>query len=209
MRKAVNLIGQRFGRLVAIEPTKKRSGGSVVWRCICDCGNKAWVSADHLRSGNIQSCGCLQRERVSIHGLYCHPLYPIWKDMNARCYNPKCKNYKWYGARGISVCEEWQNDPTLFIKWAMDTTWEKGLTLERKDNNGNYNSENCIFVTYLEQANNTRNLKFFMAYGPKGQIQISKNQSSFAREHDLDPSNIGACLHGRRKQHKGWKFTLV
>ena len=139
-----------------------------------------------------------------------HPLYHIWGVMKDRCYNPSSPAYKYYGGRGIKVCDEWLNNPKAFIEWALKNGWGKGLTLDRwPDNNGPCAPLNCRFATRLEQAGNTRYLKLFVAYGPKGQVEISKNQSVFARKWDLYSASISRCLHDQCKIHKGWRFELL
>ena len=136
-------------------------------------------------------------------------LYYIWKDMKSRCLNPKDKSYKYYGSRGIKVCEEWKNNMANFIEWALENGWKKGLTIDRKNNDGNYEPKNCSFVTRLQQMNNTRRAKLFIAYGPCGQIEIAKNQSLFARKWNLTASNICSCLSNNLEQTKGWFFEFL
>jgi len=208
--KALDLTGRKFGRLVAIRPIKKRCGHYVVWLCSCRCGKNVPVSSGNLSSGNTKSCGCLKSERTIIrntkHGFAYHPLYAVLENMKRRCYNPKTWNYKNYGGRKITICDEWLNSKGKFFEWAITTGWKKGLMIERRNNNGNYNPENCYFATSFEQANNTRHLKKFIAYGPCGQIEIAKNQAVFARKWGLTRGQIGNCLCKRRNQHKGWIF---
>lgn len=87
---------------------------------------------------------------------YSHPLYDAWRNMKRRCYYKNSKTYKNYGGRGISVCDEWRNDYTAFLKWALTNGWKEHLQLDRIDNNGNYKPNNCRWVTQQENLLNTR-----------------------------------------------------
>lgn len=94
------------------------------------------------------------------HGMRGTRLYNIWRSMRQRCYNPKTINYHNYGGRGITVCEEWRNDFMNFYQWAMSTGYSDGLTIDRKDTDGNYEPSNCKWATYKQQSNNKRNSKY-------------------------------------------------
>jgi hypothetical protein len=91
-----------------------------------------------------------------IHNLYKHPLYGVWEGMKQRCYNTNAKYYENYGGRGIKVCDEWVNDPKSFVEWGLSHGHEKGLQIDRKDNNGIYSPENCRFVTHSTNSANQR-----------------------------------------------------
>lgn len=118
MGKFVDLVGQRFGRLLVVAATNKRSKcGSAFWECLCDCGVSVIVNGCLLRSGNTHSCGCFNKERAAetliartvTHGKSADPVYYIWEGMKARCYNENSDSYSRYGGRGIKVCDAWLN----------------------------------------------------------------------------------------------------
>jgi hypothetical protein len=106
-RNLKDLTGKRFGRLTVLEKSG-HSGELVTWKCICECGNIAYVTGKNLNIGSTKSCGCLQNEFGfnGKHNLKNHYLYHIWKGIKSRCYNKKIRSYKNYGAKGIDVCEE-------------------------------------------------------------------------------------------------------
>lgn len=167
MPKAINVsAGDKYGRLSIVseaEPSKPEKDGRRRRRynVVCDCGNELDVSVTHLRSGTTQSCGCLNRERVSeaktTHGMTGHPAFKVWHGMNLRCYYENNISYNNYGGRGIEVCKEWHDDPTEFCKWAELNGYKKGLQIDKIDNNGNYCPSNCRFITPKENSRNRRN----------------------------------------------------
>ena len=146
-----DLAGRRFGKLVAIKYSHNDKWGSAMWLCQCDCGKQIITRSSALRSGNTKSCGCQTKARK--HGLWKHPLYSVWQSMKTRCYNPKANKYKYYGGKGITVCEDWLTFIN-FYNWAVTNGDRKGLTLDRIDRDKGYQSDNCRWVDPTRQNNN-------------------------------------------------------
>ncbi|WP_097026146.1 hypothetical protein [Clostridium peptidivorans] len=162
MPAPVNIIGKKYGYWTVIKRSKNINGRST-WVCECKCGNRKIVKLHDLRNGRSKSCGCLRKETTSknfkTHNLTNHRLFSIWSCMKTRCYNPNATNYERYGARGIRICDEWLNDFMNFYNWSMGNGYKDDLTIDRINNDGNYESSNCRWATIEQQANNKRSYK--------------------------------------------------
>lgn len=164
--------GKKFSRLTLTGKTNFRSMYGQHRRVVeaeCECGVTRWYLLNSLMIGDTKSCGCLKsevtRERMTTHGLSDHPLYDVYHKMLSRCFLTQDPVYHRYGGRGIGVCEEWQENFVTFYEWSMVNGWEPGLTLDRKNNDGHYEPNNCRFTgSYLQSRNTSRN-RNFTAFG--------------------------------------------
>lgn len=184
-------VGMIFGRLTVVEYL----GGSR-WRCMCECGNETVVLSGDLTGNKTRSCGCLHAEelraRLTTHGGRKERLYHIWINMKSRCYNSNDKEYKNYGGRGVTICNEWKDDFRTFREWSKANGYREDLTIDRIDVNGNYTPDNCRWVTMVVQANNSRR-NVFLTHNGKTQTV-----AQWAREMGVNHR----MLHKRLK--RGW-----
>jgi len=167
LRRRNDLTGKSFGRLTVLKAGERRTATrGMYWLCKCECGTIKEISALSLVRGLVVSCGCYCKEINSlrvVHGQNRRhskktPTYTSWAKMNDRCNNQKCKEYQWYGAKGIIVCESWRNFENFFKDMGVRPI---GTTIDRIDSSGNYEPSNCRWETAKNQANNTsRNVSF-------------------------------------------------
>lgn len=193
----IELIGHKFGRLTAIKQLPSRKN-AIRYLCECECGNITNVSGANLRCGKVKSCGCLRTEIASIkayrHGHSIRPektrSYRIWIGLKRRCFNPTNPRFPYYGGRGITVCDRWKNSFKNFL--ADMGECPPGLTIERINNNGNYEPSNCRWATHLEQCNNRRTNVFMLDDDKK------LTMAEFARKYSI-PYGIVKRLYTEKK----------
>lgn len=164
MPKRVDITNEKYGKLTAIKYSHTNKGKKAVWECKCDCGNVHYATAKDLRSGNTKSCGCAKMEMIRLlkykDGRCNERLYKVWSTMLKRCYNKNCSSYRFYGARGVIVCEEWK-EYANFRNWAYLNGYDENAprgkcTIDRIDSSGNYEPSNCRWVGMDVQSKNRR-----------------------------------------------------
>lgn len=164
--------GDKFGRLTftGLTYTKNLHGHWVRYiEAVCDCGIIKEYAFNKINCGDTQSCGCLKREstskRAKTHGLSKHPLYDVYKHIISRCYDKDNKAFKNYGGRNIEVWKDWREDFVCFYDWCIENGWKEGLSVDRRENDGNYAPHNCRIATYAEQNRNRRSNRYYTAFG--------------------------------------------
>lgn len=190
-----DIAGKPFGKLTAISyaGTNLGSQAGAYWHCRCECGTEKILSAGAMRSGNIQSCGCT---KLAADGMSSSAEYRVWHGMKRRCYETRRRDYKYYGGRGIAVCERWR---TSFVNFFADMGPKPfpEAQIERVDNDGNYEKSNCKWATQEEQKQNTRNVRKLTYNGETLSI------GEWAKKLGIDRSTL------RLRLDKGWPLEEV
>lgn len=204
--KILDLTNQKFGRLTALHMVERNTSNKVQWLCKCDCGNFKKVTTGHLRSGHTNSCGCYNIEssitaNIS-HGGKGTRLYNIWCDMKKRCYNQKHRSYERYGGRDIKVCDEWLHDFSTFRDWSIVNGYADNLTIDRINNDGNYEPSNCRWTTQKEQNNNTSKCHIITVDG------VSKNIAQWSEYLGINRSRIDSA-YKQGKDLEGYIRNLL
>lgn len=158
-----DLTGKKFGKLTVLSYAFSDKHRVSHYLCECECGNKKIISGQSLSKGLTKSCGCIKKSKKSDNKLKKRDrskwasydrIYRIWYAIKYRCYYQNSTIYKKYGAKGITMCEEWKNDFQCFKQWALENGYKENLTIDRIDNSKGYSPDNCRFVDYYVQNNN-------------------------------------------------------
>lgn len=182
-----DLTGMKIGKLTVVKFLKIDDNRNSIWLCQCECGKSKEISGSLLNTHTALSCGCVTKEKMrnfcmrrnTTHGQSKTRLYKIWQAMKDRCYRTENRHYANYGGRNIIVCDEWENSFEKFQEWSLANGYEKTLSIDRKDVNGNYCPENCKWSTDTEQARNRRNTLY--AYYD-GKLQLLVNICAITNE---------------------------
>lgn len=195
--------GKKFGRLLPVKFARTGTNNASIWEFACDCGNRIEAILSDVKRGGIKSCGCLRKEcgkekihfaqeTRTTHGMSGTRLYIMFKGMKSRCYNSHTDHYKYYGGRGITICDEWLNDPQMFIDWALSNGYQDCLSIDRIDNNKGYSPDNCRFVEPAEQMRNmTKNVRISV------NNSAPKIKSEWARELNVSSGTISNWIKNR------------
>lgn len=189
--KIKDLTGQKFNHLTVV---KLASRNPIYWECVCDCGNTTFVRTSNLTRGQVKTCGCAHKRGNPTHGHSNTRLYRIYKKIIRRCYCADEPSYHNYGGRGITVCDEWKNDFMTFYNWALDNGYDESLSIDRINNDGNYEPTNCRWVDSKQQSNNRRTNKLFRY---KGKTQTLMQ---WCEEYNVNYERVYARLS------RGWNF---
>lgn len=193
-KREYNLAGKKYGRLTVIQLSHIEKHHKV-WLCQCECGNNTLARTGNLNSGSVQSCGCLMKDNMrkvaTTHSLSRSRIYRIYINMKMRCSKPTEIQFHNYGGRGIKVCEEWKEDFMSFYKWAMANGYNKKLTLDRIDNDGNYEPSNCRWATYEEQCRNKGNNRLISINGVEKSLIEWSEMSGIGRATIAKRINVG------------------
>ena len=180
----MNEVGNRYSRLLVVSSAGVNKRGLKMWNCLCDCGNASTKRGSSLRNGTAKSCGCLRvdtsRVKATTHGMTGHPILESYKGAKGRCTNQNDRDYSFYGGRGIKFCFVSFDQ----FRYLLEPTWFEGASLERIDNDGNYEPGNVRWATRREQCLNTRRSVKLSLNG------TTKNQSDWAKELGIHVSSL-------------------
>jgi len=168
MPKFIDLTGKTFNQLTIIERAENTKQGKARWVCRCTCGKISTIDGANIRNGHTKSCGCFAKESLEKnryrHGMAHTSEYGIWCNILQRCNNPNDKAFKDYGGRGITICDEWKNDFMAFYNHVGKRPSPKH-SIDRINNDGNYEPNNVRWATQKQQSNNQRSNVKITLYG--------------------------------------------
>jgi hypothetical protein len=153
--KLIDRVGHKYGRLLVVSRASNKSekDTNARWNCRCECGNESIAYGGDLQRGKVISCGCWNAEQRIKHGMSRTPVNMVWRAMRDRCVNPNNKSFANYGGRGIRVCERWDSFENFLADMGSRSN---GYSIDRIDNDGNYEPGNCRWTTTKQQMNNQR-----------------------------------------------------
>lgn len=218
-------LGNKYGRLTVIENKGKDVHRNTLWLCHCECGNDIVVRGSDLRSGKTKSCGCLQKEIAcktisnynssnnyippSVynvkHNMSHERLYNIWIGIKTRCFNSNHDNYKYYGERGITMCDIWAHDFTAFMEWACANGYNDLLTIDRIDPDENYCPDNCRWVLPKNQLFNKRNTIYMQYNGEKKPLKILCVENNIPYKWAYSKYKLGYTFEQIVKERLSWE----
>lgn len=199
--RELDIVGKKFNMLTVLERVGKTDDNQYLFRCLCDCGEEKVAKGKEVKRGKTMSCGNHNAEKVSeantTHGKSKERIYGIHRNMKRRCLNSGVKQYKDYGGRGIKVCDEWSTKGGFerFYSWAMDNGYSDDLSIDRINVNGNYEPENCRWISMAEQQLNTRVNIYFELNG------IRKPLALWCKDLELKYDPVWKRIH-----KYGWSF---
>ena len=180
-------VGQRINKLIIIEELQEKDKfGNKLWLCKCDCGNSKIYTTSNLKV--VKGCGKCRGTHKSSKT----KLYKTYQRIKNRCYRKNFPHYNLYGGRGIKMCDEWLNDFETFKKWAINNGYKEGLSIDRINVDGNYEPNNCRWITMFEQASNKRTNVYYTINGQ------TKTQTEWCRYYNISKNNV------RRRLDIGW-----
>jgi hypothetical protein len=194
--KLIDRVGHTYGRLKVLSraPNASKADTNARWNCQCECGKFSLAYGQDLAKGKVKSCGCLNAEQIKKHGHSRKPVYSVWRQLFQRCENPDAPSYKNYGARGITVCDEWRDFNVFLADMGFPA---KGMTLDRIDNSKGYSKQNCRWATYGQQTNNSR-----------ANVRLELNGKTRTMAEWAKHLNISRdSIHGRLR--RGWSVEMA
>lgn len=200
MGNLIDLTGQRFTRLTVCGRSARTEKYGAFWDCICDCGAKVAADSSSLRRGRVKSCGCKKTEPEN-NGMFKHGRtqsleHRIWRAMRARCTSPSHPRYKWYGGRGIGVCERWQ----VFENFLEDMgDCPAGMSIDRINNEGNYEPGNCRWATQATQVQNQSRTKLTTETAQLIRDEAARGVPfrEIGRKYGIHHTTVSACVRRR------------
>lgn len=189
MSKFIDLSNQTFNYWKVQYLVSKGTNCDSIWHCQCLlCGKEKDIRAYSLTKGISTKCRACATHQLKIKPFSKDPIKIVFKGMKQRCYNPKTTYYKNYGAKGITICDKWLNNPILFYEWAYQNGYKKGMSIERKNVNEGYNPNNCCFIPLVEQSKNRSISHMFTING------ITKCLADWCKDYNINYTTVVARI---------------